>query len=319
MTEKTTKNRTLLWVFIAFILGFAMPVCSCLGISTMTFWQFGKMFESSVPELSIGTGDAVAVISLNGTITSSAQIYAGMQGITPASVNNLLEQATANDDVKAVVLQVNSPGGSVVASDEIYHALLDFEKPIVISMGETAASGGYYIACGADYVIAHPDTLTGSIGVISQFLVFEELMEKYGVEAEIITSGDNKAIGTPYQKMSTEEREIMESIINEAYENFISIIAEARDLPLDEVRTLADGRIYTGRQAFELGLVDALGLQDAAIGKAAELGGIEGEPRIINLGVTPSLMDLLYSYQASQSLSLREIIDFAQTPLLMFR
>ncbi|MEA2007695.1 MAG: signal peptide peptidase SppA, partial [Chloroflexota bacterium] len=214
MTKKTQNNHTLLLVFIAFILGFTMPVCSCMGISAVTTWQLSKFAETSIPELGLGTGDAVAVINLSGTITSSSQIYAGMQGITPTSMANLLGQATANDDIKAIVLRVNSPGGSVVASDEIYHALLDFEKPIVISMGETAASGGYYIACGGDYIIAHPDTLTGSIGVISQFFVFEELMEKYGVEAEIITSGANKALGNPYKKMSEEEREIMENIIN---------------------------------------------------------------------------------------------------------
>ena len=309
MTEKTTKNRTLLWVFIAFILGFTMPVCSCLGISTVTLWQLSELAEVGMPELGFGSGDAVAVIDLSGAIYS----------FTKSDIDNLLEQAASNDDVKAVVMRIDSPGGSVVASDEIYHALLDFEKPIVISMGASAASGGYYVACGGDYIIAHPDTLTGSIGVISQFMVFEELMEKYGVEAEIITSGPNKALGNPYKKMSAEEREIMENIINEAYENFIGIIAKARNLPIEDVRTIADGRIYTGRQAYELGLVDALGRQNDAIEKAAELGGITDDPHIINLEVVPSLMDILYSYQTSQSISLKEIIDMAQTPILMFR
>ena len=287
-------------------------------MSTVTLWQLGKLAETSVPTLDMGMGDAVAVMYLNGGITSAAPIYSSVQGITPDKVDALLEQASDNKAIKAVVVRVSSPGGSVVASDEIYHALRNFEKPIVISMGEAAASGGYYIACGGDYVIAHPDTLTGSIGVISQFLVFEDLMEKYGVESEIITSGDNKAIGNPYKKMSEEERKIMEGIINEAYENFIEIIAEARDLPLEEVRTIADGRIYTGRQALALGLVDAVGLQDEAIKKAAELGGIEGEPRIIELGVSSSFMDIL-GYQISHPFTLREMIDLAQTPILMFR
>jgi len=312
------KDRTILWVLIAFILGIALPVCSCLGMGAVMTWQLGSITQGNTPVFA--TGDGIAIIDLNGTISSASQFYSSLQGITPDGVGTLLEQAALDNSIKAIVLRVNSPGGSVVASDEIYHALLDFQKPIVVSMGESAASGGYYIACGGDYIIAHPDTLTGSIGVISQFFVFEELMEKYGIEAEVIASGPNKAIGSPYQKMSEEEREIMESIIGEAYENFIGIISEARDLPLDEVRTIADGRIYTGRQALELGLVDAIGLQDDAIEKAVELGGIEGEPRIIKLEATPSLIDILYSYQASHSLSLSEIINLVQAaPILIFR
>ncbi len=324
MANETTKNQTknnrpILWIFIAFILGFTLPVCSCLGMGTVTMWQFGKLAEVSAPDLGLGTGDAVAIIDLNGAITSSSQDYLSLQGITPDGVDALLEQAAADASIKAVVVRVNSPGGSVVASDEIYHSLLDFQKPIVISMSDTAASGGYYIACGGDYVIAHPDTLTGSIGVISQFFVIEDLMEKYGVEAETITSGPNKGIGSSFHKMTDEERAIMESIVNQVYEDFIAVVSKARDMPLDEVREIADGSIYTGRQALELGLVDTVGIQDDAIAKAAELGGITGEPRIVKLSPTPSFMDMFLTYQASQSLSLREIIDFAQTPLLLFR
>ncbi|MEA3376106.1 MAG: S49 family peptidase [Chloroflexota bacterium] len=185
------KDRPILWVFLAFILGFALPVCSCVGTGVITFGALSRLGQQPLPQVA-GTGDAVAVIRLDGNITAEPQDYLTTRGITPDRVRSLLNQAASLPSVKAVVVRVNSPGGSVVASDEIYHALLNFDKPVVISMGDTAASGGYYISCAGDHVMAHPDTLTGSIGVISQFVNVEELMEKVGVEAVVITTGPRK-------------------------------------------------------------------------------------------------------------------------------
>jgi protease-4 len=315
------KDRTIVWIFLAFILGFALPVCSCIGTGFLTMNTLGSMTGGPTPTMT-GVGDAVAVIRLEGTISSSSvEDYFIPQGITPELVNDLLEQATANPDIKAVVVRVNSPGGSVVASDEIYRAFLEFDKPIVIWMGDMAASGGYYIACGSDYVFAHPDTLTGSIGVISQFLNVEELMSKVGVDAVVITSGPSKDIGSPFREMTEEEQALWEEIIDEVYDGFVEIVAQARAIPLDEVRELADGRIYTGRQALERGLVDAVGTPDDAITKAAELGGIEGEPRVIELEATPSLLDTLYGFQTRSAVvpTLEEILSWAGAPSLEFR
>jgi len=271
-------------------------------------------------ESTAGFGDAVAVIRLDGAITSdnSAGIYAS--GITPGLVDNLLAQAAADPSVKAVVVRVNSPGGSVVASNQIYHALKDFEKPVVIWMDEMAASGGYYIACGADYVFAHPDTLTGSIGVISQFLNVEELLDEIGVAVVVITSGPRKDTGSLFREMTEEEQALWNRITDEVYEGFVGIVAEARGLSLEEVQELADGRVYTGRQALQLGLVDEIGSPADAIAKAAELGGIEGEPRVIELKPTPSFLDALYSFQSRSTVpNLEQILGWAGMPSLEYR
>jgi protease-4 len=224
------------------------------------------------------------------------------------------------DQVKAVVMRVNSPGGSAVASDEIYHMLLDFDKPVVIWMGETAASGGFYISCAGDYVFAHRDTLTGSIGVISQFINAEEFLDKYGIEAVVITSGPYKDMGSLFREMTDEEQEIWNDMIDQIYDDFVAIVADARELPVETVRELADGRVYTGQQALEYGLIDAVGLTSDAIAKAAELGGIEGEPQVIELKTTPSLLESLYSLQSRSAIpTLEEVLNWAGTPSMEYR
>ena len=312
------KDRTILWVFLAFTLGFALPVCSCAGTGLLTLGTLSRLGGEPVPT-GIGLEDAVAVIRLDGAITSGPEDYFTAPGITPGRVADLLEQA-ADPAVKAVVVRVNSPGGSVVASDEIYHALVEFDRPVVVWMDEIAASGGYYIACGGDHVFAHPDTLTGSIGVISQFLNVEELLDEIGVDVVVITSGPRKDIGSPFREMTEEEQALWAGITDEIYEGFVEVVAQARDLPLDEVRELADGSIYTGQRAQELGLVDDVGTLDDAIAKAAELGGIEGEPRVIELRPTPSLRDLFYGIQARSAIpTLEEILGWAGAPSVQFR
>ena len=313
------KDHAVLWVFMAFVLGFTLPVCSCAGTGLLTLGALSRMAREPAPT-TVGFGDAVAVIRLDGTITSGPADYFTTQGITPEHVAELLKQAAAAPDVKAVVVRVNSPGGSVVASDEIYRALLEFDKPVIVWMGEMAASGGYYIACGGDYVFAHPNTLTGSIGVISQFINAEELMDEVGVDVVVITSGPHKDIGSPFREMTEEEQALWGTITDEIYEGFVEIVAQARDIPLEDVRELADGSIYTGRQALELGLVDEVGTLDDAIAKAAELGSIEGEPRVIELKPTPSFFDLLYSFQGRSALpTLEEILGWAGAPSVQFR
>jgi len=259
------KDRTILWVFLAFSLGFALPVCSCIGTGFVTLSALGRMTGETMPT-KLGVGDAVAMIRLDGAISSGPENYFSTQGITPSRAADLLELAAADPDIKAAIVQVNSPGGSVVASDQIYRMLLDFEKPVVIWMDEMAASGGYYISCGGDYVL------------------------------------------------------LWNRITDEVYEGFVNIVAEARGLSVEEVRELADGRVYTGRQALQLGLVDAVGSPDDAIVKAAELGGIEGEPRVIELKPTPSFLDAFYSFQSRSTMpNLERILDWAGMPSLEYR
>jgi protease-4 len=313
------KDRPILWVFLAFVLGFALPVCSCVGTGVITMGALSRLGQQPMTQVP-GTGDAVAVIPLDGTITSGPQDYFTTSGITPDRVRSLLDQAASIPSVKAVVVQVNSPGGSVVASDEIYHALLAFEKPVVISMGDTAASGGYYISCAGDHVMAHPDTLTGSIGVISQFLNVEELMDKVGVDAVVITTGPRKDIGSPFRDMTEAERELWRGILDQVYEDFLDVVVESRGLSAETVRELADGSIYTGQQAQDLGLVDSVGTRQTAIDKAAELGGIVGEPRVIELRTQPSILEMLYGFQGRSMMpTFQDLVGWSGVPSLQFR
>lgn len=317
------EDRTILWVFLsfalAFTLGFMLPVCACVGTGALTLRALGGLVEGT-ERPATGVGDAVAVIRLDGTISSSPSDAFTTSGITPGRVEDLLQQAAADPTVKAVVLRVNSPGGSVVASDEIYHALLDFDKPVVVWMGEMAASGGYYIACAGDHIVAHPDTLTGSIGVITQFINAQDLLEEIGVDVVVVVSGPRKDTGSLFREMTEEEQETWQGIVDEIYESFVELVAEARGIPVDEVRELADGRVYTGRQALALGLVDEVGTLDDAIAKAAELGGISGEPRVVELEGVPSFVDMFYGLESRSAMpTAEEVLEWAGTPSVEFR
>ncbi|OGW62878.1 MAG: hypothetical protein A2V83_08315 [Nitrospirae bacterium RBG_16_64_22] len=183
--------------------------------------------------------------------------------------------------VKAIVIRLDTPGGGVAPSQEIYEAVRAVEKPVVVSMGSVAASGGYYIACAADKVLANPGTLTGSIGVIMEFANVEGLLSKIGVKSTVVKSGEHKDIGSATREMTAEERKILMQVIDDVHSQFIEAIVKGRKLPEADVRALADGRIFTGRQALDLKLVDGLATLQEAIKEAGEMGGIEGEPRVV--------------------------------------
>jgi protease-4 len=261
------------------------------------------------------------VIYAEGVISSgSASAATSTGGVTPARIEADLRRAARDASVKAVVLRINSPGGSVVASNEIYKLLKDSGKPVVVSMGETAASGGYYIACASKWIVANPDTLTGSIGVISELPNAEELLKKIGVQIVVIKSGANKDIGSFSRPMTDDEKKLWQAVIDQAYDGFVKIVAEGRNLPEDKVRPIADGRVYTGRQAQELGLVDQLGYLDDAVTKAGELGGIRGKPRVAEYLPRPTLFELLTSMSSrATGLSLEQILGFDAMPRLEYR
>jgi len=224
-----------------------------------------------------GMGGKIAVIPLSGAIVGASQqglLTSG--GITPDLVRDYLRKAEDDALVKAVVLRIESPGGSAAASQEIANEILRFKeetgKPVVVSMGDMAASGGYYISAYADIIVANPATLTGSIGVISQLIYIEGLLEKLGLEIEIIKAGEHKDMGV--RPLTDEERQIMQDITDELYEQFVETVADGRNLSPATVRNLATGQLYTGGQALKLGLVDELGGLDKAIEVAAELAGV---------------------------------------------
>lgn len=268
-----------------------------------------------------GVGDAVAIIRVEGVIASGESSASYIGGAFSDGIVKYLERAESDDWVKAIVLRIDSPGGSVVASNEIYERLLEIDKPIIASMGETAASGGYYVACAADKIVANPATMTGSIGVISQIVGLEELLEKVGVEVIVIKSGSHKDIGGFHRDITEEERALFQAMIDEVYQGFVQIVAQSRRLPEERVRELADGRAYTGQQAQQLGLVDELGNLPRAVELAAEMGGIKGEPRLVEYRREPSLFDLLFGMVSpSRPFSnVLGLLELEAVPSLQFR
>ena len=215
--------------------------------------------------------EKVGVVAIEGVIRDDSMI-----------VDQLGEFAD-DDAIRAVVLRIDSPGGGAAAAQEIYQEVsrLRKKKKVVASLGSVAASGGYLIATGADRIVANPGTITGSISAVMHFADVQELMKKVGVRASVVKSGKFKDIGSPLRDMTAEERQLIQGIVDDIYDQFVRTIAENRKLPLDNVVKIADGRIFSGRQAQQLKLVDELGgLQDAVL-TAGRLAGIEGKPGIV--------------------------------------
>jgi protease-4 len=253
--------------------------------------------------------EKIAVIPLSGPIAgTSQQGLLTIGGITPHLVRDYLNRAESDSSVKAVVLRIDSAGGSAAASQEITSEICRFQentgKPVVVSMGDMAASGGYYISIYADKIVANPSTLTGSIGVISQFIYIEGLLEKLGLEMETIKAGEHKDMGI--RPLTDEERQIMQDITDDLYQQFVVTVADGRSLPVADVEALATGQLYTGVQALDLGLVDELGGLDKAIELAASLADVT-DPVVEEYGPSASFLErLLVGLSPPSPLSLSE-------------
>ena len=245
-------------IFFLFLGGISLLVSSLISQSTRT-----DIFSSK---------EGVGIVELKGLIVSSEQVL------------KHLTEFRNNSDIKSIVLRIESPGGAVGAAQEIYQEIkrTSAVKPIVASMGSMGASGGYYAALGADIILANPGTMTGSIGVIVKFPNLEGLFEKIGYKSEVIKSGPLKDIGASNRPLSEEERTIMQDLIDNVYNQFVRDIATSRSMPEETIFELADGRVYTGEQALELGLIDKLGNFTDAVTIAADLGGLDTEdPQLI--------------------------------------
>lgn len=270
---------------ILFIFSLIMSVASSIifrskeekGIFEDFFAMSEEMFTEEVIEDGDGT-NKIAVLDVEGVIMDSGDT-SSVFGATSYNHNSFLEKlemSKKDDSIKGIVIRVNSPGGGVVESAEIYDKIQEVkeesDKPVYISMGATAASGGYYISAPADKIFASPETLTGSLGVIMQGYNYEKLAEKIGVETVTIKSGPYKDIMSGNRKMTDEERKIMQNMIDNSYNQFVKIIAEGRGMSEAEVRKVADGRIYDGRQAKEVGLIDQFGyLEDVTVAMKEDL------------------------------------------------
>jgi len=246
-----------------------LSVSLLLFFVAVFFYAYLTGGETSV--LSILGGDGVGVVLIEGSINDSREV-----------IRNL-KQFGETRGIKAVVVRIDSPGGAVAPTQEIYEEIekLRKKKPVVASLGGVAASGGYYIASGADQVVANPGTLTGSIGVIMELGNVEELMRKLGLKGDAIKSGPYKDLGSPLRSLSPEGRAILQSIVDNVHAQFVRAVAMGRRMPEAKVAALADGRVYSGEQALKLGLIDVLGNLEDAIDLAAKRAGITKEPQVI--------------------------------------
>jgi protease IV len=266
------------------------------------------------------SGDHVAVVDVHGQIVTRGS--GGLFAADDASAEEIIEQLEEireNSAVQALILDIDSPGGGVLATEQIHAELLRVQGegiPIVAYLGNSAASGGYYIAAVADVIVSNPSTITGSIGVISQVPNMEELYEKLGIEMQIIATGEFKDMMQPARPLTDEEREIIASIQAENFEAFVSAIVTGRDMSEEEVLELADGRIYSGRQAFENGLVDELGDFRAAVQVAGDLSGLGDDPVLRDYSPSPpGFWDIFFGVTAGDlDISLPSLFDLDVDP-----
>lgn len=268
--------------------------------------------KTNIPEIRLSgkpsSPETIAIIEIYGPVRMTTRT--SFRAPNPDRIVRKLRLLSERSNVKAVILRINSPGGTVAAVQEIYSEVLNLRnkgKIVVASFGDIAASGGYYIAAAADKIVANPGTLTGSVGVILELFQAPELLKKIGVRIETIKSGKHKDIGSFSREISPEEKQILLSLINNAYDQFVNAIVEGRKMPREKVLAIADGRIFTGEQAKNLGMVDELGTRDDAINLAVKLAGIKGTPRIIH--DSDPIEEFLSLFGASESVFFENAIE----------
>jgi protease-4 len=257
------------------------PVLAALAIVAGVFGLF--MLSVYVLVHSLGRGEAyvpgekVAVIEVSGILTDSK------------STIDKLEELREDDSVKALVIRIDSPGGAVGPAQELYEELRKTirEKKCVASLGGVAASGGYYIAAACDKIVSNPGTITGSIGVLMEYSNVQGLLNKLGVQAGVLKAGKYKDAGSPFRPMQPEERALIQGVIDSVHQQFIRAVAEGRKMPKEKVAAIADGRILSGEQAKNFGLVDQLGNLQDAVDLAGKLGGIKGKAKALYVKKTP--------------------------------
>lgn len=255
-------------------------VAALVVVLVLAFW----LPQPGRPGFGGSARGSVGVIPIEGVISDGSSAGGLLGAVAGArTIAEQIRQAGEDSTVKAVVLRLNSPGGSAAASQEIARAverLRETGKPVVASMGDTAASGAYWVAAAADQIVANPATITGSIGVIIQVQNLRELYDKLGIESEVIKSGPHKDMGSGARPLSPEEKDIFQGMVDDIYDQFVEAVAAGRGLPRPEVAALADGRVFTGRQARDLGLVDELGDYREALSVAASLAGLPDPPPV---------------------------------------
>lgn len=244
--------------------------CLILALSFVVFFAAISLIGRSGGGLG-KFSESIGIVDVKGVIAN------------PYPINELIRKYGKEDRVKAIVLRINSPGGGVGPSQEIYTEVkkLKNKKIVVASIGALGASGGYYIACGADKIVANPGSITGSIGVIVEFVNMKELVEKIGIKGMVVKSGKLKDTGNPFRDMTAREKEVLKNLVDNIHVQFVEAVADGRKLAKSKVEKIADGRVFSGQQAKALGLIDFLGDFYDAVDIAANMAGISGEPRLL--------------------------------------
>ncbi len=274
-----------------------MNKLAILFLGALLFLVISVMVASAIAFQEEPWAERIAVIPIEGTIVSGRAI--GVGDADAWSVIDSIESADKNPSVKAILIEINSPGGSPVASAEIAGAIKSAKKPTVAWIGEVGASGGYWVASAADKVVAHPMSLTGSIGAYSMVIEAEGLMEKLGLSQETIKSGEFKDMGTPFRNMTDAERALFQETVLEIKKQFVDTVARNRNLSREAVMKIADGRPFLGTKALELGLVDSLGSEKDAVKLAAKLGDTTTEKTLLYSSQANPLNTLLSQASAS--------------------
>lgn len=260
-------------------------------LSTLMVSQLGgSNFLSSSPN-----GDTIAVIPIQGEIGYGSSGLSGESIITPENFKDAIKQAESDGTVSSILIKINSPGGSPVASEEIMSAINESKKPVVVWIGDTGASGAYLAASSADEIIASPSSMVGSIGVIMGLTDLSKYYENNGIDKYSIKAGEYKDMGSDYRNLTTNETNMLQSMVNDDYAHFIDIVAVNRNLTVNYTQSIAEGKIYTGTQAKNLKLVNDTGGEKQALDAAAKLGGITGSYKTIDISTSSGLLDILNS------------------------
>jgi len=284
------------------------------GISLLFFAKIVSTSDRYYHESEGGNGKGkVALVNLDYTIISSESIV------------RQFKKYNEDKSIKAIILRVNTPGGGVAASQEMYEAIRrvrDDGKPVVVSISSLGASGGYYAACGGSIIVADPGSLVGSIGVIVNLMNFQGLAEKIGVKKTTIKSGELKDAGDPLRELNEKDREYFQDIVDDSYDQFLEVVSKSRKIDKEKLKEYANGRVFTGRQAKEIGLIDSLGTLEDAVKIAANMSGIEGEPTIIKEKERYTLIErILDTFSNNELNSIKEEIknEFLEQPILQYK
>ncbi len=291
-TKKISAGKIVGFVFLGlFVLFIISGSCFFLGLFSgglSTAFKKTSTFNASQ--------DSIYLIKLEGVISGSSSVsILGSSIITPEYIIEQFNEAEKNPNVKAILIRVNSGGGSAAASQEIYEELKKVTKPVVVSVGDICASGAYYISCAADKIVANKTSSVGSIGVILQIPNLEELYKKLGIKYTTIKQGKYKDVGSTDRPLTAEEEELFKQQTFKIYDQFIKDVSQSRKISEAKVREIATGWVYLGTEAKELGLVDEIGTYKDAEKIAAQLGGIKGEPNIITKRQF-NFLDMLLNY-----------------------